>query len=80
MVNIMIGESAEKLLSKVLLSNNPISHRIWHIAEDLNDQLIEKIKGKESGLQLDQAMDNGAQLIRYVWLIDGNNIVEDLFC
>jgi hypothetical protein len=42
MVNIMIGESAGKLLSKVPLSNNTISCRIQHIVEDLNDQLIEK--------------------------------------
>jgi predicted transcriptional regulator len=42
MVNIMITESARKLLSKVPLSNNTISRRIQHIAEDLNDQLIEK--------------------------------------
>jgi hypothetical protein len=42
MVNIMISESAGKLVSKVLLSNNTISPRIQHIAEDLNDQLIEK--------------------------------------
>jgi hypothetical protein len=39
-VNIMIGESAGKLLSKVPLSNDTISCRIQHIAEDLNDQLI----------------------------------------
>jgi hypothetical protein len=52
MVNIMIGESAGKLLSKVFMLNNTISRRIQHIAEDLNDQLIEKLKGKESGLQL----------------------------
>jgi hypothetical protein len=42
MANIMIGESAGKLLSKVPLSNNTISRRIQHIAKDLNDQLIEK--------------------------------------
>jgi hypothetical protein len=41
-MNIMIGESAGKLLSKVPLSHNTISHRIQHIAEDLNDQLTEK--------------------------------------
>jgi hypothetical protein len=37
MVNIMIGESAGKLLSKVPLSNNTISRRRQHIAEELND-------------------------------------------
>jgi hypothetical protein len=42
MVNIMIGESAGKLLSKVPLSNNTIRSRMQHIAEDLNDQLIGK--------------------------------------
>jgi hypothetical protein len=36
LVNIMIGESAGKLLSKVPLSNNTISRRIQHMAEDLN--------------------------------------------
>jgi hypothetical protein len=42
MVNIMIDESAGKLLSKMPLPNNTISRRMQHIAEDLNDQLIEK--------------------------------------
>jgi hypothetical protein len=42
MVNIMIGKTAWKLLSKVPLSNNTISRRKQHIAEDLNDQLIEE--------------------------------------
>jgi hypothetical protein len=37
----------------VPLSNNTTSRRIQHIAEDFNDQLIEKLKGKEFGLQLD---------------------------
>ncbi|XP_075455233.1 protein FAM200A-like [Ascaphus truei] len=53
------------------------------MAEDLNDQLIEKIKGKEFGLKLDEATDNNkdAHFICYVRFIDGNDIVEDLlFC
>jgi hypothetical protein len=80
-VNIIIGESAGKLLSKVPLSNNTISRRMQHIAEDLNDQLIVKLKGKEFGLQLDEATDNknDAHFICYVQFIDGNNIVEDFF-
>lgn len=63
MVNIMVGESAEKLFSKVLLSNNTVSRRIHHMAEDLNDQLIEKIKEREFGLQLDEATDTKRMLI-----------------
>jgi len=46
MVNIMVGESAGKLLSKVPLSNNTVSRRIYHMVEDLNDQLIEKNQRK----------------------------------
>jgi hypothetical protein len=42
MVSILIGEFAGKLLSKMPLSNNTISRRTEHIAEDLNDKLIEK--------------------------------------
>lgn len=83
LVNIMIGESAGKLLSNVPLSNNTISRRIQHMGEDLNAQLIEKLKGSEYGLQLDEATDNNkdAHLICYVRFLDGNSIVEDLlFC
>jgi hypothetical protein len=52
MVSNKVGESAGKLLLKVPLSNNTISRRIQHMAEGINDQLIEKMKGVEFGLQL----------------------------
>jgi hypothetical protein len=42
MVNIMLGESAGKLLPKVPLSKKTISRGIQHIGEDFNDQLVEK--------------------------------------
>lgn len=50
------------------------------MAEDLNDQLIEKIKNKVFGLQLDEATDNNndTHLICYVTFIDDNKMVEDL--
>jgi hypothetical protein len=83
MVNIMIGESAGKRLSKVPLSNNTINRRMQHIAEDLSDQWTEKLKGMEFGLQLDEATGNNnyAPLICNEWFIDGSNNVENLlFC
>mgnify|MGYP002775206681 CR=1 FL=1 len=83
MANIMMGESAEKLISKIPLSNNTISRRIHDIAEDLNHQLIEKIKSRDFGLQLDEATDSNddAHLICYVRFLADNIIVEDLlFC
>lgn len=50
------------------------------MAEDRNDQLIEKIKGNEFGLQLDEATDSNrdAHLICYVRFVDGNDVMEDL--
>lgn len=77
MVNIMVGESAGKPISKVPLSNNTIIRRIHDIAEDLNHQLIEKLKGKEFGLQLDKAIDSNrdAHIIYYVRFLDDN--IED---
>jgi hypothetical protein len=43
MVNIVIGESAGNLLSKVPFSNNSINRKIQHIGKDLNDKLTEKL-------------------------------------
>lgn len=76
----MKGESAGKLISKIPSSNNSISRRIHVIAEDLNDQLIEKMKGEEFSLQLDEATvsNKDSHLICYVRFLDGNIIVEDL--
>jgi hypothetical protein len=84
MVSIMVGESAAKQLLNVSLSNNTITRRIYDMSEDMNDQLIEKLKYKHFGIQLDEATDNSnyTHLICYVRFTDGeDNIVEDLlFC
>ncbi|XP_076347983.1 protein FAM200A-like [Tachypleus tridentatus] len=81
MVNIMVGESAERLFSKMPLPNNTISRRIQHMAEDLNNQLSGKMKGKEFRLQLDEATDSNkdCHLICYTRFVDGDKTVEDLF-
>jgi hypothetical protein len=84
MVSIMVGESAAKQLLNVPLSNNTITRRLYDMSEDMNDQLIEKLKYKHFSIQLDEATDNNddADLIYYVRFIDGeDNIIEDLlFC
>jgi hypothetical protein len=80
---IMVEESAVKQLLNMPLSNNTITCRIYDMSEDMNDQLVEKLKYKHFGIQLDEATDNNdAHLICYVRFIDGeDNIVEDLlFC
>lgn len=71
MVSIMIGDAAAKYLRNVPLPNNTISRRIQDMAEEINDQLIEKLIGNDFAIQLDEATDshNDAHLICYVRLV-----------
>ena len=79
----IIGESAAQKLKAVSLLNNTISRRIDKILDDINDQLVAKMRGNEFSLQLDEATTNttnkDAYLICYVRFIDNDdNIVEHL--
>jgi len=82
MVSIMLGEAAAKQLMNIPLSDTTISRRILNLAEDINDQLIDKLEGKDFSLQLDEATDNNnndSHLICYLRFIDGGVFHEDLF-
>jgi len=62
---------------------NTISRRIQDMAEDINDQLIEKLIGNDFAIQLDEATDrhNDAHLICCVRLVVNDAFHEDLlFC
>ena len=86
LVSTMLGESVAQKLKVVPLSNNTICRWIDKIADDINDQLVAKMRENEFSLQLDEATTStshkGACLIWYIRFIDNdNNIVEDLlFC
>ena len=54
LVSTMIGESVAQKLKAVPLSNNTISRRIDKISDDINDQLVAKMRGNEFSLQLDE--------------------------
>ncbi|XP_023211413.1 zinc finger BED domain-containing protein 5-like, partial [Centruroides sculpturatus] len=82
MVSVIIGKLAAKEIKNVTLFNNMISRRIHDIAEDINEQTVEKLSGLFA-IQLDEAADsnNNAQLICYVRYMEGANVCEDLlFC
>ena len=55
LVSKMIGESAAQKLKAVLLSYNTISRRIGKISDDIDNQLIAKMRENEFSLQLDEA-------------------------
>ena len=86
LVSTIIGESVAQKLKVVPLSNNTICRRIEKISDDINNQLITKMRGNEFSLQLDEATtstsDKDTYLICYVRFIDSDdNIMEDLlFC
>ena len=68
----------------VLLSDNTMCCQIGEMAQDIYDQLIDKMKQQEFGLQLDKATDGSrdAHLIN-VQFVDFSNqkLVEELlFC
>ncbi|KAF7490370.1 SCAN domain-containing protein 3 [Sarcoptes scabiei] len=80
---IMSGEEAAKIYSKIPLSNDSVRARINHMAKDITNQLVEKLRGREYGLQLDEATDSNkdAHLICYVRFFEDNSMIEDLlFC
>ena len=81
----MIGEGAAEKLKLVLLSNDTVCHQIGDMALDIHDQLIDQMKQREFGLQLDEATDGSrdTHLICYVRFVDFSlhSLVEELlFC
>ena len=81
----MIGEGAAEKLKLVLLSNDTVCRRIGDMALDIHDLLIDQMKQREFGLQLDEATDGSrdAHLFCYVRFIDFSlhSLVEELlFC
>ena len=80
----MIEEAAEKL-KLVPISNNTVCRRIGVMAEDIHDQLIDQMKHRVVGLQLDEATDGSrnVHLICYVRFFNFSEqrLVEGLlFC
>lgn len=76
----MIHESVGKLFLKVSFSNNKISRIIHYMTDDLNDEFMEKIKGKSFELQLNDTtnINTNPYLICYVKFLDEDDVVENL--
>jgi glutamine synthetase type III len=57
MVQTMIGEKCAQHLRNIPISSDTVSRRIADISEDLEEQLIEKVRSKHFVIQTDEATD-----------------------
>ena len=83
MVSIMLDDASAAKLKTVPLSNDTVARRIHDIADDLQEQLVDKLKDKRFALQFDEATDSNKDclFIAYVRFDLENSLCEDvLFC
>lgn len=80
----MLGVDAASKIQRISLSNNTVKRRIQDISEDINEQLMSRLRScKKFSLQIDESTDISSQAnllvyVRYAWESD---IHEDLlFC
>lgn len=84
MVEIMVGKQEANKLKNIPLSDNTISRRINDIANDIQEQVVEKLKNSQYfALQFDESTDvsNCAQFVVFVRFEADESIMEEiLFC
>jgi hypothetical protein len=82
--NLMFGEDFAKKVQSIPLSNTTVKRRIDEMADNVENQLIKKIKSSDYySIQIDETTDISkcAQLLTYVRFIDNNQMKEEmLFC
>ena len=79
----MINDTSGVTLKAVPLSNNTVARSVSDTSNDLEDQLVEKLKGAHFAMQVDDATDSNRDclLIAYLRFIISESLDEDvLFC
>ena len=83
MVSVMLNDASAAKITTIPLSNDTVARRINDIANDLKEQLVDKLKDKRIALQFDEATDSNKDclFISYVRFDMTNSLCEDLlFC
>ena len=80
MVSVMLDDASAAKLKTIPLSNDTVARRIDDIANDLQEQLVDKLKDKRFALQFDEATDSNKDclFIAYVRFDLSNSLCEDL--
>ena len=83
MVKTMLGDEAEKEISKITLSNDTIRRRILALSADIEENVCRnKLKNSIFALQVDESTDitNKAHLLDFILFIEGDQIVNQFLC
>ena len=75
----LLGEQAANTLKNIPLSNDTVKRRQDEMAENLEEQLVEKLKVSKFSLQIDETtINNSVLLLAYVRYIDAMVIHEEM--
>lgn len=83
MVKIMLGDDAEKEMSKIPLSNDTVHRRILEMSNDIEENVCSnKLQNSYFALQVDESTDitNKAQLLAFIRFINEDRIVNQFLC
>jgi len=82
MVKVMLDDKAEQEINKIPLSNYNIQRRIIDFSDNIEQNVMAKLKNCQFTLQINESTDisNHAQLIAFARVIDEGVIINQFLC